>query len=353
MTRIALLVLGICTMLSLPAMKAQTCVDDLFTIENSLTCNGGNPHPSIQSYHGSCVSNMNICPVPYTFQIASPNDFIVIGPTTGAVYVWFEYLTNNTQPVRIFVSNTPNGNWTELLPPPPLAVDQCSIFITPLIPSGMYYMIIQCTQCGGQGNGNIRIWNIFEDTNVPVQLTAFTGSWNGSEVRLAWRTATEVNNFGFEVQRSVIPGTWETVGFVSGHGTVNTPQSYAYRDVPPPGAGTVSYRLRQVDRDGSDDISAVVTVTTCKPVAFEIRQASPNPFSPASTLSYSVPEPARITLVVIDHAGREIARLVDNQLTDAGHYSRLFNAYGLPSGTYFAWLHSADKSSVLKMQIVR
>jgi hypothetical protein len=87
---------------------------------------------------------------------------------------------------------------------------------------------------------------------LPVSLTNFTGSRNGSYVTLQWTTEFEDNNTGFEIQRTTGNGVFETVGFVAAkgeNGNSSIPQHYSFREVNM-SKGNSWYRILQVDKDG-------------------------------------------------------------------------------------------------------
>jgi hypothetical protein len=65
---------------------------------------------------------------------------------------------------------------------------------------------------------------------LPVELTEFTGRKSEQGVELAWRTASELNNSGFEVERKSQGADWNTLGFVRGNGTTTEAQSYSFLD---------------------------------------------------------------------------------------------------------------------------
>lgn len=94
---------------------------------------------------------------------------------------------------------------------------------------------------------------------LPVELVAFTGKLQGSAVRLDWATASEKNNKGFEVQRNTGNDQWLSVGFVAGHGSTSQRNAYSFVDANAP-EGKASYRLRQLDNDGTESFSPVVTI---------------------------------------------------------------------------------------------
>ena len=69
---------------------------------------------------------------------------------------------------------------------------------------------------------------------LPVELSSFTASGNQNAVNLKWQTATEVNNYGFEVERKTNEWMqWAKVGFVNGNGNSNSPKEYSFSDKNP------------------------------------------------------------------------------------------------------------------------
>lgn len=119
-----------------------------------------------------------------------------------------------------------------------------------------------------------------ESNPLPVTLTTFDAKAAGADANLNWATASEANNDYFGVERSFDGVTFDAVGKIAGHGTTSTFSNYAYTDtgVAAKASGTVYYRLRQVDLDGTSTYSPVRTV------AFEKGAASlklyPNPTTP-------------------------------------------------------------------------
>ncbi len=183
---------------------------------------------------------------------------------------------------------------------------------------------------------------------MPVELTSFSARYymDDNSVQLKWLTATEENNLGFWVERSVDGESWETLpDFVQGAGNSSVPLSYEYTDnlddrlaqVP-----KIAYRLRQVDRDGTIDYSSIVYVYTgSRPETVELYKAYPNPFNPSTTLSFSLEEAQNVTLRVYNTLGMEVATLLDNRSMDAGFHNIEFNGNDLVSGIYIAVLEAA------------
>jgi hypothetical protein len=167
---------------------------------------------------------------------------------------------------------------------------------------------------------------------IPVELTSFTASVNEGIVELTWNTATEKNNKGFEVERSS-NGIFNTVGFVQGNGTTTQPQSYSFVDRGL-AAGNYSYRLKQIDFDGSSSYSPVVNVTVTSPTVYALAQNYPNPFNPTTVINFSLTVDSKVTLKVYDILGRQITTLLNGSVP-SGNHNVEFNASGLNSDVYF------------------
>ncbi len=184
--------------------------------------------------------------------------------------------------------------------------------------------------------------------NLPVELTAFTAQISSNGVILNWATATEVNNYGFEIQRSEdrsqmsdagqssfvnSQSSFVKIGFVNGSGNSNSPKSYSFTDNNL-SAGKYSYRLKQIDNDGSFKYSQVVDASFMKPTKFELLQNYPNPFNPSTTIKFGLQSDAKVTLEVYNTIGQKVATLVNEQMS-AGYHQVEFNASNLASGIYF------------------
>jgi hypothetical protein len=170
------------------------------------------------------------------------------------------------------------------------------------------------------------------DGVVPVELTAFTASVNGRNVTLNWTTATETNNQGFEIERNSGNG-FQNVGYVAGFGTSTEPHSYSFLDASL-SEGTHSYRLKQLDFDGTFEYFDAIEVDIAIPDVFALAQNYPNPFNPSTKIDFSLAVDSRVSLKVFDILGQEVANLVNTNLA-AGSHNVDFNASLLNSGVYF------------------
>ena len=176
-----------------------------------------------------------------------------------------------------------------------------------------------------------------DDGALPVELLPPFSLSELNNVSLSWKTATEVNNNGFEVQRGVRSqksevSNWVKVGFVQGHGNSNSPKEYTYTDKNLTGGTKFIYRLKQIDNDGKYEYSNEVEVEVV-PAKYELDQNYPNPFNPSTEIKYNLPGASRVTLNVYNIIGQQVANLVNGEV-EAGFHSVTFNGSNLPSGTY-------------------
>jgi hypothetical protein len=187
---------------------------------------------------------------------------------------------------------------------------------------------------------------------IPVELTSFTAAINGNNVSLSWITATETNNLGFDLERSIQPEDWEKIGFVPGSGTTTERKSYSFNDENL-AAGTYLYRIKQIDFDGSYsyfDLDHSVGIST--PNTFELSQNFPNPFNPATQINFSIPQASDVKLIVYNSIGEEIVTLV-NEYKQPGRYNVEFNGSNISSGIYYYKLTAGEYVSVKKMILMK
>jgi hypothetical protein len=190
---------------------------------------------------------------------------------------------------------------------------------------------------------------------LPVELSSFSASVNGSSVDLRWRTLTEKNNYGFEIQRRVSGSEWAPVGFVEGHGTVNTPQSYTFTDGDVMRFGTtLYYRLKQMDRDGSTSFSHEVEVRIDGTVPnASIASISPNPAIGTTTMSYALSNDGAVSISIFDMMGRERVSVTRDEQNRSGSHTQLLDVAGLTPGTYYVLLKTNTTTTTAKLVIGR
>ncbi|KAB2849051.1 MAG: S8 family serine peptidase [Ignavibacterium sp.] len=176
---------------------------------------------------------------------------------------------------------------------------------------------------------------------IPVELTSFSASADQNSVILSWSTATETNNAGFSVERKTpVDERWIEIGFVPGFGTTTEVRNYSYTDVNLL-SGLYSYRLKQIDYDGSVEYSNDVFAEIGLPETFSLMQNYPNPFNPTTNIKYAIVNKQFVTLKVYDVLGNEVVTLV-NEYKPAGNYEINFDASELSSGVYYYQLKTGS-----------
>ncbi len=215
---------------------------------------------------------------------------------------------------------------------------------------------------------------------TPVELTEFTASMEDGQVFLKWKTATEVNNYGFEIERASTPLSppdspeettgWEKIGFVLGHGNSNSPKKYSFVDANPfgenPPGGLLEYRLKQIDTDGTFEYYTITTeinyaITSVNdneiPKNYELNQNYPNPFNPSTNITYSIIENTNVKITIYNSDGKVINELI-NEHKSPGNYSVTWNGKNakdndVASGVYFYRLIAGNSDISKKMILLR
>jgi hypothetical protein len=206
---------------------------------------------------------------------------------------------------------------------------------------------------------------------IPVELLSFSSSVSNNTVTLNWRTATELNNLGFEIER-ILNDSWITIGFVKGNGTTTKISSYEFVDELSElyYEGILYYRLKQIDYVGTFEYSNFIEVEFSKnPTSFSVLQNFPNPFNPSTKIKFTISQfpllggdgrGGLVTLKVYDVLGKEVATLVNEELP-AGEYEVDFSTVGgqessiqnPASGIYFYQLRAGDFIQTKKMVFIK
>lgn len=194
------------------------------------------------------------------------------------------------------------------------------------------------------------------DTPLPVELVSFSAQVDGEVVNLKWRTETEVNNYGFDIERAVNlranQKEWTTIGFIEGHGNSNSPKDYSFVDSELPGVNIIYYRLKQIDNDGTYEYSHEVEVSFISPDKYSLGQNYPNPFNPSTKIHYKIAQSEFVNLSVYNLLGKEVEVLV-NEIQSPGTYSVVFSADNLPGGVYFYKLETQHFVQTIKMLLLK
>jgi hypothetical protein len=178
------------------------------------------------------------------------------------------------------------------------------------------------------------------DSPLPVEMASFTYSLNKRNVTLNWKTSKEINNNGFDVERSGDDGKYEKVTFIKGSGNTNSTKDYSYTDANL-NTGKYKYRLKQTDYNGNfeyHNLSGEVVVGV--PSKYELSQNYPNPFNPSTKIDFSLPIDSKVSIKLYDISGKEVMNVMSEQRS-AGYHTVNINSTALSSGTYFYQINAA------------
>ncbi len=201
-------------------------------------------------------------------------------------------------------------------------------------------------------NPNLAALTASAELPLPVELISVSAAVSKKDVHLQWKTAAEISNAGFEVQKRN-GNTWTSLRFIEGHGTTNAPQHYQFTDSNVP-AGKQVYRLKQMDRDGKFSYSTEVEVFVGLTAGdYALSQNFPNPFNPSTSFTFAVKQQQHVRVKVFNLVGQEVATLV-NGLVEPNVLQKVdFNASQLSSGVYFYALRTADRHEIRKFMLMK
>lgn len=181
-----------------------------------------------------------------------------------------------------------------------------------------------------------------EDSSLPVTWMAFEAFENeNQEVELHWSTASELNNDRFEVEKSFDGNAFQVIGEIAGNGTVNTLSDYEFMDTEPFN-GINYYRLRQVDYDGTDDYSELVSVFVDVQREYNIT-LSPNPTFDITTLNIDWERDGDYAVGIFDMMGRNLG-VVHSKFSELN-----LDLTTLPKGMYIIKIHTGDRIVAKKL----
>jgi hypothetical protein len=181
---------------------------------------------------------------------------------------------------------------------------------------------------------------------LPVEMKSFGAKTSGNTVNIIWQTATETNNYGFELFRNS-----EKIGFVKGSGTTTETKNYSYFDenLQP---GFYKYDLRQLDYDGTNVYLGSLNVELAMPTEYALYQNYPNPFNPSTNITFSLPEHALVELSIYNSLGELVTKLINREF-EAGYHKVEFNLSNYASGLYYYRIVTNNFTETKKMLLMK
>lgn len=283
--------------------------------------------------------------------------WMTIDQTTGAIYIVF-YDRRNTSgnATDVYVARSTNGGetFTNFKVSQNSFTPSASIFFGDYTNIAAFNKKVYPIWMRMDGTA-LSVWTaIIHDSlvYVPVELETFSAKLENDKILLSWQTASELNNAGFEIERKFNSSDFVSIGFIKGKGTTPEKQFYSYTDTPTEN-GTYTYRLKQIDYDGTFHYSDEIEIAYFSKIELLLEQNYPNPTNSNTVILWATPVNSHISLKLYDVLGREVLTLV-NEFRKAGLYENQidFNLLNLPSGIYLYELKAAS-SSISKKLILK
>ncbi len=196
---------------------------------------------------------------------------------------------------------------------------------------------------------------------IPVELQQFGASVTDGLVKLFWSTATETENLGFHLFRSLdVAKDYQqiTTELIKGSGSSAEAQTYTYTDRNVQPGQTYYYKLADVDFAGNLRFHGPISVTVdAVPSSYSLSQNYPNPFNPETAINFSLKEPGKVTLRLYNLQGQLVRTLLDAEKL-AGSYSLLWNGTAdngvrLASGIYYYTLKVNGFEETKKLTLMK
>jgi hypothetical protein len=198
--------------------------------------------------------------------------------------------------------------------------------IFPTLPTGTYF--IKITNFSATEFADYSLSNSVTPGDLPVTFLHFDGKLIDNTVQLTWSTASEVNNKGFEVEKSTDGQTFSSIGFVAGDGNSSLVNTYQFTDFKVL-SGSNYYRLKQVDMDGNFNYSTTIRLDL-KNFAWAIFG---NPITSNSWIQLQITKTSNIAFQIFSIDGRRI-QTIDLGKISAGSYRVPLNLGNAPAGIY-------------------
>ncbi|MEI6508743.1 MAG: T9SS type A sorting domain-containing protein, partial [Bacteroidota bacterium] len=191
-------------------------------------------------------------------------------------------------------------------------------------------------------------------TTLPVKLLSFTGSKMNEDVLLNWKTSTEINNSGFEIERSIDGSHFEFVKFVRGAGNSSTVKNYNAIDEKAfdlNNASVLYYRLKQIDVDGKFEYSKIITVRKSDISVKNNINVYPNPSNGLFNIGIVSATEGQATVIITDVKGQEISSSIV-QLSKGLTTSQSDVLKSVSNGIYFVKVIMNDEIIVTRISKV-
>ncbi len=176
---------------------------------------------------------------------------------------------------------------------------------------------------------------------LPVTLVSFTAeAVNNQYIELDWVTASEINNSGFQIERSTDGTNYQSIGWVDGHGTSTVTNDYIYSDLTAIPGIVYYYRLKQVDVDGNFAYSNIASASLTGDKGFTLTGLYPNPATSQVSIGVISNVNTSATVRLTDILGRDV--MVQNWTLSVGYNTNMYDVSSLAAGTYVVTIQSGN-----------
>lgn len=293
----------------------------------------------------------------YAITIANPNDGVVYDASTrflefadlvsesGATIDLASISIDGTDQHGQFIVNGPalDIDSIKVLPGNTVNITYTVILPKPLNDPANYQNAVDV----GIPGTNVAQVRVVSASSFPVELSDFVGEWAGSQATLAWTTASENENQGFEVEHSLDDINYSVLGFVEGKGTTQSSQQYRFQTAPME-SGNHIFRLRQIDISGGYSYSPRIRMQLGMPDVFGLK-LGPNPFVDKVQLHLEVDQPQAVTLTVFDQKGAQILQQQTGQLAAQQLQTIELDLGSVSSGLYLLKVQGVDFQTIRRL----
>jgi hypothetical protein len=189
-------------------------------------------------------------------------------------------------------------------------------------------------------------------TPLPVEMLYIeANAIDNSYIQVRWATALEIDNNGFQVERSTDGQSWSAIGWVDGHNNTTVQQNYSYDDHTVTAGIRYYYRLKQIDNDGDYEYTGIVSAIITNGITFSVKDFIPNPATNSTTLIITASNEQPIEVDIFNAIGQRV--MSEPHTLNKGANQLPFNITNLAAGSYTAVVSSNNEVYSKKLVVVK
>jgi hypothetical protein len=189
-------------------------------------------------------------------------------------------------------------------------------------------------------------------TPLPVEMLYLEAqAMDNSYIQVRWGTAVEIDNNGFQVERSIDGQSWSAIGWVDGNGNTTVTHHYHYNDYNVTAGIRYYYRLKQIDNDGDYEYTGIVSAIINTGITFSVKDFIPNPATHTTTLFITSTGEQSIEVDIYNAIGQKM--LSQRHTLNKGSNQLPFNLDQFAAGSYTAIVSSGNEVYSKKLVVVK